>query len=86
MQEPAWTEADKPHMLESRLARAPADKHKQVAQQPVFCVETALKMHRWSDLAYTDFAEAPRGVQVSGAALIHKQRSWGALVPHCITI
>lgn len=64
-----------------------------IAQQPMFCVETALKLHRWSQLAYSDYGQAPRGSQTSagdpsegskpasrGAGLV-KDRAHAAILP-----
>ena len=47
LQDPAWTEEEKPGKLAARMERAQgkADREK-LAKQPMFCVETAIKLHR----------------------------------------
>ena len=62
LQEAAWTEAEKPARLATRMERARSREEQQhIAQQPMFCVETALKLHRWSQLAYSDYGQGTTG-------------------------
>ena len=53
LQEFAWTEAQKPEALAQRADHAvqPAERAL-LSQEPLFCFQTALALHRWSCLAY----------------------------------
>ncbi|KAK9790342.1 hypothetical protein WJX73_005473 [Symbiochloris irregularis] len=62
LQEPAWAEEDKPDKLAARLASAASPEDKAALHQlPMFCMETALKLHRWAELAYVDFGQKGHG-------------------------
>lgn len=53
LQDFAWTEADTPARLERRASNAVGPAERQLlAEAPLFCFETGLKLLRWSQLAY----------------------------------
>ncbi|KAK9803205.1 hypothetical protein WJX73_003153 [Symbiochloris irregularis] len=55
LQEPAWTEQGLQDHLQERNTWAEGDAHRQQLQrEPMFCFETALKLLKWSSLAYSD--------------------------------
>ena len=47
LQEFAWTEAEKDSQMQDRLIQLP-----QLAMEPVFCFETAVKLYYFSHVAY----------------------------------
>ncbi|KAK9808474.1 hypothetical protein WJX73_010216 [Symbiochloris irregularis] len=55
LQEFAWTEASLPDRLAERLAYQGSG-HK-LDEEPMFCLETAMKLQRWSTLAYTKLGQ-----------------------------
>lgn len=58
LQEPAWSEEGKPDKLAGRLAAASSPKDRDALERlPMFCMETALNLHRWAELAYVDFGQ-----------------------------
>ena len=62
----AWTEAEKAGKLAARMDTAhSAGGQSHVMQQPMFCVETALKLHRWCQLAYSEYGQRGKGGQAS---------------------
>ncbi|KAK9804602.1 hypothetical protein WJX73_006415 [Symbiochloris irregularis] len=58
-QDPTWTEDDRSARVLQRLDSMQSQKSdgQAVQEQPPFCVETALKLHRWCLLAYCDFGQ-----------------------------
>ncbi|PNH07480.1 hypothetical protein TSOC_006061 [Tetrabaena socialis] len=50
----AWTEPDRPRQLARRLASVPQHlrQHEQLAREPMFCFETAVKLIYWCEHAY----------------------------------
>lgn len=60
LQEAAWTEGELPKCLARRNSRAEGPVEAAHLQpEPMFCYETALKLLKWSSLAYTDLGQAP---------------------------
>ena len=60
LQEPAWTEGGLKDHREERNTWAETQAHRQQLQQePMFCFETALKLLKWSSLAYSDLHKTP---------------------------
>ena len=58
LQDPAWAEEDKAGKYETRASHAVSEAERQaLQQQPMFCFMTALKLHRWAELAYVDFGQ-----------------------------
>lgn len=56
--DPVWAEADKEDKVAARMAATHEEAARQmVSQLPMFCVETAFKLHRWSQLAYQSVGE-----------------------------
>ena len=54
LQDFAWTEEEAPERLSQRKLRGQGMHDVQrLAAEPIFCIETALKLHHWSSLAYT---------------------------------
>ena len=71
LQEIAWTEAQVPGKLADRQCQAQSlSEVKQLAAEPMFCMETALKLQRWSNLAYSDLGQdaASREWDAEGAS------------------
>ena len=53
LQDFAWTEKQKPAQLERRVAQAKGEHERLILEQaPLFCVETAICLHRFSNLVY----------------------------------
>ncbi|KAK9801989.1 hypothetical protein WJX73_007271 [Symbiochloris irregularis] len=58
LQEYAWTEVDQAQQTASRNARANTEQEEAaLSKQPLFCFETALKLHVFSCLAYTEVGQ-----------------------------
>ena len=58
LQEVAWTEAHQQQQLAERNSRARDQQELQLLQtEPMFNFETALKLLRWSSLAYSDLGQ-----------------------------
>lgn len=55
LQEFAWTEASLPERLKERLALQ-LHGHR-LEREPMFCLETAMKLQKWSKLAYTKLGQ-----------------------------
>ena len=69
LQDPAWAEEDKAAKYDKRLSHAKSEAERQaLQQQPIFCFMTALKLHRWAELAYVDFGQKA-AVAASGEVL-----------------
>lgn len=62
----AWTEEEKASKLAQRNAEAPRGRGRDLAGQPMFCLETAMHCLYWSHLVY-DYREV-RGSLVTGVA------------------
>ena len=61
LQEIAWTEAQMPGRLAERNSRADSQQEHQLLQnEPMFCLETALKLQHWSATAYSVVGEAAK--------------------------
>lgn len=58
----AWTEEEKASKLAQRNANAPPGRGRDLAGQPMFCLETAMHCLYWSHLVY-DYGEV-RGVSL----------------------
>ena len=53
LQDLAWSEADKEERLRRRADNAVGPHERHVLEsEPMFCMETAIALHRWSQLAY----------------------------------
>ena len=53
LQDFAWTEKSIPEQLAKRAANADGEHERRILEQaPMFCVETAICLHRWAALAY----------------------------------
>ena len=53
LQDFAWTEKQKPAQLKQRVAQAKGEHERLILEQaPLFCVETAICLHRFSNLVY----------------------------------
>ena len=53
LQDFAWTEGQKPDAVAARAEHAVhAAERAWLTQEPMFCFQTAIAMHRWSCLAY----------------------------------
>ena len=53
LQEIAWTEAGKPDAVARRAEHAEhAAERALLAEEPMFCYQTAVALHRWSCLTY----------------------------------
>lgn len=69
LQEFAWTEDSIPERLKDRLALQQHG-HK-LEKEPMFCLETAMKLQKWSSLAYTKLGQEEfreqRSLSVAGS-------------------
>ena len=53
LQEIAWSEDDKPKAIARRAGHAEhASEQSLLAEEPMFCFQTAVALHRWSCLTY----------------------------------
>ncbi|KAL4431080.1 hypothetical protein ABPG75_006336 [Micractinium tetrahymenae] len=70
LQEFAWTEAEVPRRRRRRASSLPPESKKAVAinREPMFCVETALKLAFWSFVCY-DHMEVPGSIYALEAAM-----------------
>lgn len=63
LQDFAWTEEEVPQRVSQRKLRGQGEHDvQQLAAEPMFCMETALKLHHWSSLAYTHTQREERAV------------------------
>ena len=53
LQDFAWTEEEVPVKVAERMLHSQVEHEaRQLQAEPMFCIETALKLHHWSGLAY----------------------------------
>ena len=58
LQDFAWSEAEVPAKKAELVARGESlHEIEQLEAEPIFCMETALKLHHWSQLAYRDLGK-----------------------------